>query len=79
MISWSSHPLPSGSLNEAYAEYERRFRVGARDEARAGAVEHLADLDAAADQILTGRVDVVDRQVQPLSGARLAVVRPLPK
>src|SRR5712692_7761245 len=36
----------------------------------AGIVEHLADLDAATEQLLAGGLDVGDDQVQSLGGAR---------
>src|SRR5580704_11329019 len=35
----------------------------------AGAVEHLADLDAATEQTIAGGLDVSDDQIKPLSGA----------
>ena len=54
MISWSTQPLPSGSLNDACAKYERPS--GARGPGAADL--HLADVDAAADEIVTGGVDV---------------------
>src|SRR4051794_40592038 len=45
-ISWSSQPLPSGSLNDAYVKYERAS----------------IDVDSAADQIVPGGIDVLDRE-----------------
>ena len=56
MTSWSSQPLPSGSLNDAYVKYERRSGPGPGNPR--AAVEQLADLDAAADEVLTRRLDV---------------------
>jgi hypothetical protein len=41
-------------------EIRAAFRVRARKKLAPVAVEHLADLDAAADQVLTRRVDVGD-------------------
>ena len=68
MISWSTQPLPSGSLNDARAKYERPRRV----EARGPRLLHLADVDAAADEIVPGGVDVLDHEDQPLSGSGLS-------
>src|SRR3954471_22386215 len=42
-----------------------------RLEARRTALVHLADLDAAADEILARRVDVLDREQHPVGGPRL--------
>ena len=50
------------------------WRVGARGPP----VLHLADVDAAADEIVPGGVDVLDRQEQP-AGPRRAAMTPLPK
>ena len=68
MTTWSSQPLPSGSLNDAYAKYERP----SIDSKPGPALVHLADVDVAADEIVVPRgVDVLDREHQPVSGARL--------
>ena len=67
MTSWSSQPLPSGSLNDAYAKYERP----SSDSKPGGSLlVHLADVDAAADEIVPGGVDVVDREDQPVERTR---------
>jgi hypothetical protein len=42
-------------------------------------VEQLAHLDAAADEVLARRVDVVDDQLEALSGARLGSREALPE
>ena len=68
MISWSTQRLPSGSLNDARAKYERPCCV----EARGPRLLHLADVDAAADEIVPGGVDVLDHEDQPLGGSRLS-------
>jgi hypothetical protein len=66
VTSWSSQPLPSGSLNDADAKYERPGKTrGLR------LLLHLADVDAAAEEIFPGSVDVLDRQVHPLKGPGL--------
>ena len=67
MISWSSQPLPSGSLNDAYVKYERPST-----RSPGAAFVHLADVDAAADEIVPGGVDVFDREYQPVSGPGLS-------
>ena len=68
MISWSTQPFPSGSLKVARAKYERPATL----EARGPLLLHLADVDAAADEIVAGGVDVVDHEDQSLSGPRLS-------
>ena len=68
MTSWSSQPLPSGSLNDASAKYER---PGADSRPGGRCSKHLADVHAAADEIGPGGVDVLDHQFQTLNGARL--------
>ena len=45
----------------------------------AGAVEHLADLNAATEQILAGSVDVGDDQIKTLAEPGAAAVTFLPK
>jgi hypothetical protein len=47
------------------------FQVRSRNKTPPIAVEHLADLDAAAEEVRTRRIDVGDDQLQTLSGARL--------
>jgi hypothetical protein len=42
-------------------------------------VEYLAHIDAAADQVGVGFLDVEDHEVQTLNGAGTAVVIPVPK
>ena len=42
-------------------------------------MEESADLDAAADEILPGRVDVVDHELQALNRARLGGGQALPE
>jgi hypothetical protein len=77
VTSWSSQPLPSGSLNDAYAKYERPGKSGNPGGLRL--LLHLADVDAAADQIVPGGIDVLDRQVQPVKGPGLHRREALPK
>ena len=55
------------------------FRVRARKKAPPVAVEHLADLDAAAGEVFTGCVDVGDDQLQTLSGAGLGCGEAVPE
>ena len=77
VISWSSQPLPSGSLkvaNERRCRGRRRPAPATRParwkRAPASAlVEHLAHLDAAREQFVTRRLDVGDDQVQALGRA----------
>ena len=42
-------------------------------------MEHLADLDPAADEVLTSCVDVGDDQLKTLSGAGLGIGEALPE
>jgi hypothetical protein len=78
VTSWRSQLLPSGSLKEI-GEVGATFRVRAWKKTPAVAVEHLTDLDAAADQVLTCRVDVGDDEFQTLSGAGLGRGEALPE
>jgi hypothetical protein len=55
------------------------FRVRARKKLTPLAVEHLTDLDAAADEILARRVDVGDDQFHALSGAGRSCREALPQ
>src|SRR5687768_459560 len=75
-------PLPAGEPGRDLLEQpavairvaERRVReVRApwQIEARGPTLVHLADIDAAADEIVPGGVDVFDREDQPVSGPRL--------
>src|SRR6266480_2378595 len=50
----------------------REVRAPRRVEARGPRLLHLADLDAAADEIVPGGVDVLDDQDQAISGSRLS-------
>jgi hypothetical protein len=71
VISWSCHSLPSGSEKTARLKYERRSGSIPRHQALAGhGVEDLADVDAAADEVLAGGFDVVDDQQQPVQRPR---------
>ena len=66
MTSWSCHWLPSGSAKTAGSRTSGA-RVEARHRALAGlGVPDLADVDAAADQVVAGGLDVVDDQQQAL-------------
>ena len=63
--------LPSGSANVARLKYERRCGSRPGDAALARLdVPDVADLDAAADQVVTGGDDVVDDEEQALQRAR---------
>jgi hypothetical protein len=42
-------------------------------------VERFADVDPAPDQVRTGLIDVVDRELEPLGRAGRADVTPVPK
>jgi len=55
------------------------FRVRAWKKLAPVAVEHLADLDAAADEILTRRLDVGDDEFRTLSGAGRGCREALPE
>src|SRR3954447_26884733 len=50
---------------------EHEVRAPFHVQARWPLLEHLADIDAAADEIFPGGVDVLDREDYPLEGSRL--------
>ena len=66
VVSCNSQLFPSGSANVAKLRTARRSRPGTRllDVVQPGAVPDLADLRAAADQLVPGGLDVLDDQVQ---------------
>ena len=75
VISWSSQPLPSGSLNVANEPYvapsgarplTRPSKPTGEPVAERSFVEYVAHLDAPADDLLAGRIDVGDDEVQAL-------------
>ena len=67
MISWSSQLLPSGSLNDARAKYERP------GESKPGGRASCTSLTSTPRviEVVPGGVDVVDDEDHPLSGSRL--------
>src|SRR6478672_5584032 len=50
----------------------REVRAPRRVKARGPRLLHLADLDAAADEVVPGGIDVADHEDQPLSGPWLS-------
>ena len=72
LISCSSQLLPSGSLKVAKVRRCRRPGPGpeAAGPPRAGEVERLAHVDAAADEFRACRLDVGHDEIQVLEGAR---------
>ena len=57
-------------MRTADPEPPEQVRFVRADMLAGGVMEHLADLDAATEQLVTGGGDVGDDQVQALSGAR---------
>ena len=77
MISWSTQSLPSGIAERRKRAVVAAFRIRAGHaslvpgvvEHAAGVAEDLPDLDTVVDELVAGRLDVEDDEVQALNRA----------